>query len=242
MASATCWTMNTIDRERNADCDYIQYATELFGIPTMMKYWLFYERPADIFKHNDTTFNMQNIPCKNVTIYMDTQHYHLVIIHPYFSLICRKPNCSKSCKSHRHYLGHCNISQIRRQYWSYLEMAGHHDDVIKWKHFQRYWPFVRGIHRSPVTSPHKGQWRRSLMFSLICSWIDGWVNNGEAGDLRRHRANYDGIVMISNRSQCCMKIVDLFENLLRIILLKYKVSISIRSRSLFQYPTRHLMS
>ena len=39
-----------------------------------------------------------------------------------------------------------------------------HDDVIKWKHFPRNWPFVRGIHRSPVTSPHKGQWRRALMF------------------------------------------------------------------------------
>ena len=34
-----------------------------------------------------------------------------------------------------------------------------HDDVNKWKHFPRYWPFVRGIHRSPVNSPHKGQWR-----------------------------------------------------------------------------------
>ena len=32
-----------------------------------------------------------------------------------------------------------------------------HDDVIKWKHFPRYWSFVRGIHRSPVNSPHKGQ-------------------------------------------------------------------------------------
>ena len=40
-----------------------------------------------------------------------------------------------------------------------------HDDVIKWKHFPRYWPFVRGIHLSPVNSPHKGQWRRALMFS-----------------------------------------------------------------------------
>ena len=29
-----------------------------------------------------------------------------------------------------------------------------HDDVIKWKHFPRYLPFVRGIHRSPVNSPH----------------------------------------------------------------------------------------
>ena len=39
-----------------------------------------------------------------------------------------------------------------------------HDDVIKWKHFPRYWPFVRGIHRSPVNSPHKDQWRGALMF------------------------------------------------------------------------------
>ena len=44
-------------------------------------------------------------------------------------------------------------------------MAIHtHDDVIKWKHFPRYWPFVRGIHRSPVNSPHKDQWHGALMF------------------------------------------------------------------------------
>ena len=49
--------------------------------------------------------------------------------------------------------------------------------------------------RSPVNSPHKGQWRGALMFSLICAWINGWVNNREAGDLRRHRADYDVIVM-----------------------------------------------
>ena len=42
-----------------------------------------------------------------------------------------------------------------------------HDDVIKWKHFPRYWPFVRGIHRSPVNSPHKGQWRGALMFFYL---------------------------------------------------------------------------
>ena len=57
-----------------------------------------------------------------------------------------------------------------------------HDDVIKWKHFPRYWPFVRGIHRSPVKSPHNGQWRGALMFSLICAWMNGWVNTRVAGD------------------------------------------------------------
>ena len=71
-----------------------------------------------------------------------------------------------------------------------------HDDVIKWKHFPRYWPFMRGIHRSPVNSPHKGQWCGALMFSLICTRISGRVNNGEAGDLRRHHAHYDVIVMM----------------------------------------------
>ena len=70
-----------------------------------------------------------------------------------------------------------------------------HDDVIKWKHFPRYWPFVRGIHRSPVNSPHKGQWRGALMFTLICARINGWVNNREAGDLRRYCTHYDVIVM-----------------------------------------------
>ena len=46
----------------------------------------------------------------------------------------------------------------------------YHDDVKKWKHFPRYWPFVRGSHRSPVNSTDKGQWRTALMFSLICTW------------------------------------------------------------------------
>ena len=69
-----------------------------------------------------------------------------------------------------------------------------HDDVIKWKHFPRYRPFVWGIHRSPGNSSHKGQWPGALMF-FICAWINGWVNNRQAGDLRRHRAHNDVIVM-----------------------------------------------
>ena len=59
-----------------------------------------------------------------------------------------------------------------------------HDDVIKWKHFPRYWPFVRGIHRSPVDSPRKGQWCGALMFPLIWAWINGC-----------HCAHYGVIVM-----------------------------------------------
>ena len=50
---------------------------------------------------------------------------------------------------------------------------------------------------SPVTVnyPHKGQWRGALMFSLICAWINRWVNNREAGDFRRHHPHHDVIVM-----------------------------------------------
>ena len=55
---------------------------------------------------------------------------------------------------------------------------------------------MREIHRSPVNSPHKGQWRGALMFPLIWVWINGWVNNREAGDLRSYRAHYDVTVMI----------------------------------------------
>ena len=94
------------------------------------------------------------------------------------------------------------LKQIWRQQryfheiYTFLHILYTHDDVIKWKHFPRNWPFVRGIHRSPVNSPHKGQWRGALMSTLICARINGWVNTREAGDLRRYRPRYDVIVMI----------------------------------------------
>ena len=56
-----------------------------------------------------------------------------------------------------------------------------------------------GIHQSAVNFHHKGQWRRALMFSLICVWINGWTNNREAGDLGRHHIHYDVNVMVKNQ-------------------------------------------
>ena len=61
-----------------------------------------------------------------------------------------------------------------------------YDDVIKWKHFPRYWSF--------------GQWRGASMFSFIFVRTNNWGNNGDARDLRRHRAHYDVIVMYSSLS------------------------------------------
>ena len=106
----------------------------------------------------------------------------------FFETNLMKPdlNCTNACRSHRG------------------TTTPAHDDVSKWKHFPRYWPFVRGIQRSPVNSPHKGQWRGALMFSFICAWSSVWVNNREAGDLRRHRVHYDAIVMFAQNRRHVM--------------------------------------
>ena len=69
------------------------------------------------------------------------------------------------------------------------------DDVVKWEHFPHYRPFVQGIHQSQVDSPHKGQWCRALIFSLIYAWTNGCANNGAAGDLRCHHAHFEFTVM-----------------------------------------------
>ena len=70
----------------------------------------------------------------------------------------------------KHFTAGCTVSchddKLRCNQWQFCqndEILVH--DVIKWKHFPRSWPFVQGIHRSPVNSTHKGQWRRALMFS-----------------------------------------------------------------------------
>ena len=69
------------------------------------------------------------------------------------------------------------------------------DDVIKWKHFLRCWSSVRGIHWWLVDSPHKGQWRRALMFSLMCTRTNGWANNRDVVNLIRQRVYCDVTVI-----------------------------------------------
>ena len=88
-----------------------------------------------------------------------------------------------------------------------ISIVWSHDDVIKWKHFPRNWSFVRGIHRSPVNYPHKGQWRGALMFSLICVWINdsvkhwwGWWFETLSCPLWRHSNVFVDFVLICN---CC---------------------------------------
>ena len=121
------------------------------------------------------------VTCLNIYDKHDRNISTEIVIHGYY--------CDRQCLS------------VLKQTWDQLHkhsshaLCQFHDDVIKWKRFPRNWPFVRGIHRSLVNSPHKSQWRGALMFSLICVWINDWINNRKAGDLRRYRAHYDVFVM-----------------------------------------------
>ena len=63
--------------------------------------------------------------------------------------------------------------------------------TFKWRINPTWWR----IKWWPVNSPHKDQWRRASMFTLICTWLNVWVNNRGAGDLRRLQAHDDVAVM-----------------------------------------------
>ena len=77
------------------------------------------------------------------------------------------------------------------------------EDIWWWRHQIETFTALLAIcaGNSPVTGefPHKGQWCGALMFYLIWAWINGCVNNVEAGDLRLHSAHYDVTVMMMNR-------------------------------------------
>ena len=130
--------------------------------------------------------------CIFFIIYQDIDDKHLIILHPILWVLMPWRWKEPGHQQPQYWQSSIIVQPQYHQSWNFYSS---HDDVIKWKHFPHYWPFVRGIHRSPVNSPHKGQWRGALMFSLICVWINGWVNNREAGDLRRYCAHYDITVM-----------------------------------------------
>ena len=99
------------------------------------------------------------------------------------------------CQATSHYLNQCQPSLVS---WCHMMSLGYSElkqfsnlGNEQMESFSTSLAFVRGIHRSPVNSPHKGQWRGAVMFSLICAWMNGWVSNREAVDLRRHRVHYD---------------------------------------------------
>ena len=99
---------------------------------------------------------------------------------------------SKSCSFYREYHNSWNCGKIIFHTW--------------WRHqmeaFSALLALCAGNSPVLVTSPHKGQWRGALMFSLISARINDWENNREAGDLRRYRAHYVVIVRHHELKNC----------------------------------------
>ena len=100
-------------------------------------------------------------------------------------------NRNKTCKILR-----CFSTEMREAAGTTDSLHGNKTHTW-WRHHMETFSVLLAIcaGNSPVNSPHKDQWRGALMFSLICVWINGWVNNREAGDLRRYHAHYDVTVM-----------------------------------------------
>ena len=145
--------------------------------------------------HNEVILMMW----KDTRMHHEVAQFRLLLAFHWQSYLMKEPISLRDTWLSVLFLKALYIGKFRVNHWlsSYhtICILPPHDDVIKWKHFPRYWPFVRGIHRSPVNSLHKGQWRGAFMFSLICAWIKLWAHNWEAGDLRRYRGHYDVIVM-----------------------------------------------
>ena len=104
-----------------------------------------------------------------------------------------------TCLFGLHIYEHFVLSRMRRSANVIMMVCNHVPASTWWRHemetFSALLVICAGNSPVPVNSPHKGQWRGALMFSLICVWVNGWVNNREAGDLIRHRAHYGVIVM-----------------------------------------------
>ena len=127
-----------------------------------------------------------------------------------------------------------------------------------WRHqmetFSALLAICAGNSPVPVNSPHKGQWRGALMFSLICVCINGWINNREAGDLRRYRVHYVVIVMRTTHTQNSpidcdgVQLTNAQCHMVPISILWYRESWTIQLKCTFEtkqerivsyYPTHH---
>ena len=147
------------------------------------------DRPRTIYMEGERAMAILNlyVPCYTLTF------PGIQLAQEVASAPSRKKRARLSCSANGLRLG-----DIRRQAnWGNdnKSILLEHDGVIKWKQFTRHWPFLRGIYRSPANSPQKCQWRGSLLFYLFFAWTDGWVNNTDVGDLRRHPTHYNVTVM-----------------------------------------------
>ena len=92
-----------------------------------------------------------------------------------------------------------SVEKIPRYYtkceWIFYDFQNNHDDIIKWKYFPRYWTFL-GESIGTGGFPSQKPVTRSSDVFFDMRLNKNWANNWQAGDLKRHRAHYDVIIMI----------------------------------------------
>ena len=144
-----------------------------------------------------------------------------------FVSFCTMPSMYIATKGNSH-IHSLNVIRFR---WWWRGTTWLKTTTSWWRHQKETFSALLAIcaGNSPVlvNSPHKGQWRGSLMFSLICVWINGWVNNGEAGDLRRNRTHYDVTVMMFAAVTISVKpcVISVFTLCIQAITLHYIIVI-----------------
>ena len=74
----------------------------------------------------------------------------------------------------------------------------------QWKHFPRYWPLCEG--KPPVTGGFPSQRPMTRSFGVFFG-LNGWANNRDASDFRRHRAHYDVTTILTPRYSSPLKIL-----------------------------------
>ena len=135
-------------------------------------HWIFFHKKAQVKQHSTLTF----FKCTIITCNLVSANNDQICKYPQFF----------------HYV---DISNCRLQLLFVLHLDIFNEDTW-WRHHMEAFSALMTLHRSPVNSPHKGQWREALIFSLIDAWTNGWVNNRDAGGLRRHCGHYDVTVMV----------------------------------------------
>ena len=153
------------------------------GIRISLKYLCFHLISTSYVLFTNRVSNHRQIDCCS-TSSSKSWRFHITV-----------PLCDNSLV---HYPHRQVLGNLQAQCWQYMCHIYIEPALTWWRHqmetLYALLAFVRGIHPAPVNSLHKGQWRGTLMFSLIGTWTNSWANNGDAGDLRPDRTHYDVIV------------------------------------------------
>ena len=130
--------------------------------------------------------------------------------------------CTENLSIIWHFNAMCYVQSIcskyahGSRYWSIFMMTSSNGNIFRVTgHLCGEFTGHRWIPRA------NGQWRGTLMLSLICAWMNNWVNNREAGDLGRHRAHYNVAVM------CCDLVPGNIPVFFRTILLAFGAIITL---------------